>query len=323
METSSDPATQSIKYAVVGAGAVGCYYGGRLAERGGDVHFLMRSDLAAVRENGLTVHSPGGDFHLRNVNAHASTAEIGPCDAVLIALKTTSNAALEELIPPLLKEETLLLTLQNGLGNEEFLAERFGAQRVLGGICFVCLNRVAPGVIEHIGHGSLSIGEFGRKPLPRTHGIADQFKRSGIDARAVNDLMEERWRKLVWNIPFNGLSVAAGGCNVAEILADEGLRTLAENLMREVVGAANRQGYHIPPEFIDEQHARTFPMGPYEPSSLIDYKLGREIEVESIWGEPYRRAVAAGAKAERLETLYFLLRNIAKARHAPSARSRL
>ena len=299
---------ENVKFAVIGSGAVGCYYGARLARHGAEVHFLMRGDLPAVKERGLLIRSGENGFHLERVNAHASTAEIGPSDVVLIALKTTSNSALEQLVPPLLKEETCLLTLQNGLGNEEFLAERFGAGRVLGGICFVCLNRTGPGVIEHYGHGSLSIGEFGRAPLPRTRAIAEEFKRSGIAARAVDDLMEERWRKLVWNIPFNGLSIAAGGLDVGAILADEGLRAQAKELMREVIDAANRIGYRIPPGFIEEQIERTLPMGHYRPSSLIDYNLGREIEVESIWGEPYRRAVAAGADVPGLEALYFLLR---------------
>lgn len=304
---------KNLKFAVIGSGAVGCYYGGRLAQNGAEVHFLMRSDLAAVKERGLRIHSGENGFHLENVNAHGSTAEIGPSDVVLIALKTTSNAALEQLVPPLLKKDTCIVTLQNGLGNEEFLAERFGAERVLGGICFVCLNRTAPGVIEHYGHGSLSIGEFQRPPVVRTHEIVEYFRRGGVETR-LEKLMEERWRKLVWNIPFNGLSIAAGSRNVGEILADEGLQTLVKQMMAEVIDAAGRLGHRIPPDFIEEQIRRTIPMGFYQPSSLIDYDLGREVEVESIWGEPCRRALAAGARVPRLEMLYGLLKSLAAKR---------
>lgn len=134
------------KIAIVGAGAVGCYYGGRLAQHGQDVHFLMRSDYEVVMRDGLHITSSLGDANLR-VNAYQSATDIGPCDLVIIALKATSNVALIELIPPLLHEGTLLLTLQNGLGNEEFLAHHFGAHRVLGGLCFVCINRTAAGEI--------------------------------------------------------------------------------------------------------------------------------------------------------------------------------
>ncbi len=308
---------KNLKFAVVGSGAVGCYYGGRLARQGAEVHFLMRGDLEAVRERGLTIRSGPADengFHLANVNAHGAAAGIGPSDVVLIALKTTSNAALEYLLPPLLKPETRLVTLQNGLGNEEFLAERFGAGRVLGGICFVCLNRSGPGVVEHLGHGSLSLGEFGRSPLARTFELAEEFRRAGIEARAVESLIAERWRKLVWNIPFNGLSIAAGGLDVGKILADENLRAVARQLMAEVVEAAGLLGHPIPPAFIEEQLQRTLPMGPYRPSSLIDYNLGREIEVESIWGEPCRRALAAGASVPRLQMLHALVKSLASAR---------
>lgn len=298
------------KIAVVGSGAVGCYYGGRLAEHGRNVHFLMRGDLEAVKKNGLQVRSPDGDFHLTNVNAHGSTDEIGACDLVLISVKTTSNENLTRLIPPLLHERTALLTLQNGFGNEDFLAEHFGAERVMGGLCFVCLNRVAPGVVEHYGHGTLSIGEFGRTPQPRTEQVVSEFRECGIETRLVENLATERWRKLVWNVPFNGLSIAAGKITTDQILADEGLLTLTKNLMREVIGAAAKEGHEIPASFIDKQISRTLEMGAYKPSSLIDYAEGRAVEVESIWGEPYRRGLRAGAEVGRLEALYFLLKKI-------------
>lgn len=298
------------KIAVVGSGAVGCYYGGRLANRGFNVHFLMRRDLEAVRKNGLQVRSPDGNFHLAKVNAFGSTGEIGPVDLVLISLKTTANGDLEKLIPPLLHENTALMTLQNGFGNEAFLAERFGPERVMGALCFVCLNRVAHGVVEHYGHGTISIGEYGRFSQGRTRQIVEAFCESGINARLVDDLENERWRKLVWNVPFNGLAIAAGKATTDEILFDEGLRSLARKLMDEVIDAAGREGHHIPAEFAEEQINRTYNMGAYKPSSLIDYAEGREVEVESIWGEPYRRGIRAGGEMPRLEMLYFLLKRL-------------
>jgi 2-dehydropantoate 2-reductase len=244
------------------------------------------------------------------VNAHASTEEIGPCDLVIVALKKTSNPVLDGLIPPLLKENTAVLTLQNGLGNEEFLAERFGARRIMGGLCFVCLNRTAPGVIEHYGYGTLSIGEFGRASQERTRRIVEDFAATGITTRLVENLATERWRKLVWNVPFNGLSIAGGGITTDLILADEGLHKLTRNLMAEVMAAAGNEGHVIPHEFIEEQVRRTLKMGAYKPSSLIDYLDGREVEVESIWGEPYRRGLASGTEMGRMEALYYLLKKL-------------
>jgi 2-dehydropantoate 2-reductase len=291
--------------AVVGAGAVGCYYGGMLAHSGCDVRFLMRSDFDAVRARGLTVHTRGETIHV-DACAYSAAAEIGPVDVVLIALKATANAALVTIIPPLLGPETALVTLQNGLGNEEYLAERWGAERVMGALCFVCLNRTEPGVIAHLDHGTISVGEFRRAPMERTHWLVDALTRAGIEAKVVETLVTERWRKLLWNIPFNGLSIAAGA-TVADVLADDGLRTLARELMEEARDAAGRLGHAIPAEFADFQIERSHSMGAYRPSSMIDWELGRPVEVEAIWGEPLRQGVRAGAAMPRLEMLYRLL----------------
>ena len=200
---------------------MGCYYGGKLAHGGVDVHFLMRRDLDHVRERGLQIRSPKGDISLTHVHAHGTAASIGAVDLVIIALKATDNDALLELLPPLIHDETMILTLQNGLGNEAWLAQHFGDERVLGGLCFVCLNRTAPGLIEHYSQGAIALGEHLRPPAERTRSVVAEFLRCGIDVRLVENLETARWRKLVWNVPFNGLAIVAGGVDVSAILANE------------------------------------------------------------------------------------------------------
>lgn len=300
----------NFRIAVVGAGAIGGYYGAKLANAGRDVHFLVRGDLRERRRVGLRIRGRSEDIRLAKLNCYNTTAAIGACDLVLIAVKATANHDLLHLIPPLLHERTILLTLQNGLGNEEFLAENFGANRVLGGLCFVCLNRVAPGVIEHYDVGRVILGEFDNYPLPRTHDVAWKFKRSGVVCSVAENLALERWRKLVWNIPFNGLAVTAGGLDTAAILADDGLRARALALMEEVIAAANQCGYSLPTAAALEQMKRTETLGAYKPSTLIDFEAGRPLEIEAIWGEPLRRATAAGAKLPRLAQLYASLQEI-------------
>ena len=295
---------KELRIAVVGAGAIGCYYGAKLAHAGREVRFLMRGDMAEIRRVGIRIRGKGEDLHLAKLNSHASTDEIGRCDLVLIAVKATSNGDLLGLIPPLLHEKTMLLTLQNGFGNEEFLARNFGAERVLGGLCFVCLNRVSPGLIELYDPGRVAIGEYERRPEPRTHKVVAEFKRSGVICSAVEDLALERWRKLVWNIPFNGLSVAAGGLDTEAILSDEYLRRECLALMDEVVTAANKCGLPLPAQEALDQIKRTEAMGAYKPSTLVDFQAGRRLEIEAIWGEPLRRAAAAGAVTPRLHELY-------------------
>lgn len=290
--------------AIVGSGAVGAYYGVRLA-KGVDktrVSFLMRRDLKAVRANGLEIRSVDGDFTLKPVHAFGSTEEIGPVDLVVIALKTTSNELIPDLLPPLLKEGTGILTLQNGLGNEEFLHRHFPAHPVLGGLCFVCINRGKPGVVHHLAHGRIEMGELtGTEALKPVHEL---FVAAGLDARLLPDLGLARWRKLIWNIPFNGLSISEGGIDTEQILASPTRVDRVRTLMHEVITAAASFGHEIDPSFAESNIKGTAEMGAYRPSSLIDFESGHAVEVEPIWGEPLRRAREEGIAMPELTRLY-------------------
>lgn len=307
-----DPSTARI--AILGAGAVGSYYGGRLALNGHDVHFLLRSDFEAVHQNGLRVQSIAGDFHLPQPQIHHTPAEIGPCDLVIIALKNTHNSQLTHLLPPLLKPGTVLLTLQNGLGNEAFLATVFPDHDVLGGLCFVCINRTSPGCIVHSAQGQIIMGDHERAALPRTHALAAAFNAAGIPCNVDDSLTRARWKKLVWNIPFNGLSIAAGRLDTAAILTSEALATLVRDLMHEVILTANHLGHELPLSLADDMIARTRLMTPYKPSSLIDFEAGHEVELDAIWDEPARQARAAGHPMPRVEMLAHLLHSAVERR---------
>jgi 2-dehydropantoate 2-reductase len=207
-----------VKIAVVGCGAVGSYYGARLARAGHEVHLLLRSDYLTVLERGVRIHSTEGDFDVRPRCAQRPE-EIGPADLVLIGLKTTANDQFFRLLPPLVGPKTAVLTLQNGLGNEEQLAQLFPVEQIMGGLCFVCLNRIAPGVIRHIGYGQVVLGEFQRPPAPRTHDLAAQFCAAGVACKVTENLARAHWEKLVWNVPFNGLGVVgAAGPQALELL---------------------------------------------------------------------------------------------------------
>jgi 2-dehydropantoate 2-reductase len=196
-----------MKIAVVGCGAVGSYYGAMLARAGHEVHFLLRSDYEAVRRDGVRVRSPQGDFQIR-VHCARRPEEIGRSDLVLIGLKTPANDQFPHLLPPLAGQQTAVVTLQNGLGNEEQIARLFPPEQILGGLCFVCLNRVAPGTILHLDHGQIVLGEFQGAPGPRTQAISMRLREAGIPCVITDNLARTHWEKLVWNIPFNGLGVA-------------------------------------------------------------------------------------------------------------------
>lgn len=299
---------------IVGAGALGAFYGARLARAGHDVHFLMRRDYDAVRTNGLTVKSVEGDFHLRPP-VYRTAEEMGPCDLTIIGLKTTDNAALPSLLRPVTAGGGLVLTLQNGLGNEEAIAAALGGgadaeERVLGGTAFLCSNRIAPGVVNHMDQGWVRLAEFRGPARERTHAIAAMFTSAGIQCEVRESVASIRWHKLVWNVPFNGLGVAAGRANTADILADDELAPLVRDLMGEVVAAAESDGVKIEPSFIDLMIEVTPKMGGYRTSMQIDYEEGRPLEVESILGEPVRRARKAGVPVPRMQTLYALVRRL-------------
>lgn len=289
--------------AVVGAGAVGLYYGARLAAAGGDVRFLLRSDYDAVKQDGIRLESVAGDLHLQAVQAFRTPGEIGPVDLVIIAWKATSNHLLAEVLPPLLHAATQVLTLQNGLGNCERIAEITGPERVLGALCFVCLNRLSSGFVSHTAGGRLSVGEFVNDERGRAGEIARRFSVAGVPADAAASLAEAQWKKLVWNIPFNGLAIAEGGVTTDVLLNTPGVEDEIRALMAEVIVAARAQDLVLEDSLIELNVERTRPMGPYRPSSMIDFVEGREVEYEAIWGEPLQRAEAAGAKVPHLETL--------------------
>ena len=295
----------SPRIVIVGCGAVGLFYGAKLALSGQDVHFLMRQDFDKVSKYGIKIESgSGATEYLKNPSIYRDALEIGPCDLIIVAIKSTDNKALESLIPTLIKKETAIMTLQNGLGNEEFIAKKFGSHRVLGGLCFVCLNRVSKGVVRHIAQGTISCGEFMGLPLPRTHDVALMFKSAGIPFIVAESLIEQRWKKLVWNIPFNGISISEGGVDTSIILNDESLLFLVEALMREVIQVANKLGYNLSNSLIDHNIKETKSMGPYRPSSMIDFMEGRPVEVEAIWGNPVRVGRSVGVEIPKMEAMY-------------------
>lgn len=305
---------------------MGSYYGARLARAGHEVHFLLRSDFGVVRRQGVVVRSPQGDFRVRPKCARFPE-EIGQVELILIGLKTTANDQFGRLLPRLAGPETAVLTLQNGLGNEEQLARLFPIEQILGGLCFVCLNRVEPGVIHHLDHGLVVLGEFQRWPEPRTHDIAAAFRHAGVPCTVTDNLARAHWEKLAWNIPFNGLGVAAaagiealaaphsvslrrdlahppGPCLTTDrLLGEPKWAQLVRELMLEVIAAARALRLDVPDALADKHLERTRTMGAYRASTLIDFERGQPLELESLFREPLRQGRQAGVAMPRLSVL--------------------
>lgn len=302
------------RIAVIGAGAVGCYYGALLQRGGHDVTFLLRRDLEAVRTNGLQVRSPNGDFHLAEVRVAATPEEIGPVDWVICALKATAIDSAEALVRPCVGPGTRIVALMNGLGIEDRFGAWFGADRVFGGMAFVCINRGDPGVVHHLEYGRVSIAHA-LDAAAELDLLRALLESGDIETTVAPNLRYARWEKLCWNIPFNGTSVAAGGLGTETILADPALEDAVVSVMREVVAAGNADlAAAGSAARLDEEAivtwmlAQTRTMGDYRTSMVIDYISGQPLEVEAILGEPVRRAHSLGLPVPAMTALYAFVR---------------
>jgi 2-dehydropantoate 2-reductase len=311
-------------YAIIGAGAVGGFYGGRLQRAGLDVHFLLHSDYEHVCAHGLFIESKDGDFALPSVQVYRDAQAMPRCDVVAVTLKATQNHILPDILPHVLKDDGVVVLMQNGLGVEDDVARIVGPLRVMAGLCFLCSNKVGPGRIQHLDYGTVCFADYAADGAPRgvterMRQIAADFQRAGITVELDEDLLTARWKKLVWNIPFNGLSVVLNA-TTTEMMADPDARALAEALMREVVADAAACGRQIGKEFVQKMLAYTAKMIPYRTSMKIDYDERRPMEVEAIYGNPLRAAKRAGADSPRLEALYRQLKFM-DARNAGLARA--
>lgn len=311
-------------YAIIGAGALGGLYGGLLAKAGFDVHFLLHRDYEHVRRHGWKVETVLGDFHLPQINAYADPEDLPACDVTILGLKATRNDQLRRLLPPPTRDGGVVLVLQNGLNVEADSVAVVGPDRVLGGCCFLCCNKAGPGHIRHIDYGRVVFGEYDSREqtvTPRVRRICDELIAAGIDAHTTDDLWSTRWRKLMWNIPFNGLSVTLDASTKELVDQPESL-ALAESIAREVHRAAIGCGAEIPDKAIRTTIESTQQMVPYDSSMRLDFLHRRPMEIEAIFGNPLAAAAVHGVEMPRVEMLARELRFIDwRNRHAPAATS--
>jgi 2-dehydropantoate 2-reductase len=296
------------RYAILGTGALGGFYGARLARAGKDVHFLLHSDYQHVQQHGLRVDSKDGDFTLPSVNAYGDVAQMPPCDVAVVALKATSNHLLPALVPPVLGEGGVVLFLQNGLGYEEEVARLVPGHHVIGGLCSLASVKVGPGHIHHVEYGHVRMAQYAADGRPAgvselMRAIGQDFTDAGIRIDLSDDLVLARWMKLVWNIPISGLSVVLNADTHA-LMADPHSRALAEAIMGDVIAGAAACGRAMRPDFVRKMIELTQGMAPYRPSLKIDFDQKKPMEVEAIYGNPVRAAQAAGGSMPLVETLY-------------------
>ncbi|MFH0020783.1 putative 2-dehydropantoate 2-reductase [Pseudomonas fluorescens] len=296
---------------IIGTGAIGGFYGVMLARAGFEVHFLLRSEFSAVAERGLQVNSAvHGPLTLNPAQAYCAAADMPKCDWLLVGAKTTSNADLAPAIIEAAKPDAKVLLLQNGLDVEDSLRRLLpDSLHLLGGLCLICVHREGPGVITHQALGAVNIGYHSGPAIDELARMAiveegaGLFRAAGIDSQAMPNLHQARWQKLVWNIPYNGLSVLLGAGTRA-LMADADSRTLIQALMVEVVQGAKACGHDMPPGYADYLFTMTDKMPDYWPSMYHDFLHKRPMELEAIYARPLAAAKAAGCELPRIESLY-------------------
>ncbi len=296
---------------IIGTGAIGGFYGVMLARAGFDVHFLLRSEFSAVAERGLQVDSAvHGTLTLNPVQAYSSAEDMPPCDWLLVGAKTTSNAGLAPSIIQAAKPDAKVLVLQNGLDVEDSLRALLpDSLHLLGGLCLICVHREGPGQITHQALGAVNVG-YHSGPAPddaARMAIVEEgaglFRAAGLDSQAMPNLHQARWQKLVWNIPYNGLSVLLGA-STTPLMADTDSRALIQALMAEVVQGAKACGHDMPPGYAEYLFMMTEKMPDYWPSMYHDFLHKRPLELEAIYARPLAAAKAAGCELPRIESLY-------------------
>ena len=291
-----------MKYAVIGTGAVGGYFGAKLAKAGHEVHFLLHSDYEYVREHGMQIDSYRGSFHLDHVHAHRTTDDMPQCDVVIVGLKTTRNELLRELLPPVLHEHSLVLLIQNGIGVEADVQKMLPGVALAGGMAFICSAKVGPGHINHQFYGRINLGNYSCHDQHPVDSLIEELHAADIGAVEM-EYNEARWHKALWNMPFNGMTVALE-CQTDELLDNPDTCELVRQQMLEVIGAARALGVKsMTDDMADAMIASTRKMVPYSPSMKLDHDYHRPMEIYYLYTRPIEEAARAGFAMPRLKML--------------------
>ena len=312
-------ASKTSSIAVVGANAVGCYYGVRLAEAGYDVRFLVRHGFETVREQGMRITSHLGDFHLESptlVRNAEELAALGTVDWLLVALESYDLDQLARLATPLLAEGTRILAIVNGIGIEEEVAEQLHRYGIFGGLGFIGVGQPQPGRIAHREFGALDIGHYGDDAQAVEDACA-LWAPTVVAARPAECLVRSRWEKMIWDVPFNGISVAAGGATSGFILETPALSAFARRVMDEIGAIANADLKNrglAPFADVNELCERAMRlMGTtenYIPPAGVDFVRQQPLEVESLFSRPAQRAAELGVEAPLTAFLAALLKRL-------------
>ena len=296
-----------MRIAVYGAGGVGGYFGGRLAQAGADVHFIARgAHLQALREQGLRVRSVTGDFEVR-APATDDPAEVGSCDFVLFCVKTFDTDAAAARLGPLVSEDTAVVSLQNGVENEETLARAVGDDHVMGGAAFIFAEIAEPGVIRHTGGpASITFGEFDGRASERAQRLLACCEQAGFAAELSQSIKTVLWAKLAFICAQAGMT-AAVRLPIGEIRTAAAAWAAFSRLVTEVCAVAEAEGHPVPPAARERALALAQALPGSFSSLHDDLMAGRRMELDALHGFVIRRAAQHHLAVPMSEAVYAIL----------------
>ena len=293
---------------IVGAGAIGAFYGALLARAGCEVSVVCRSDYSVIKQHGFQIDSHDlGQWRFRPSQVLTQAGNYsGEADYVILCSKITAETDRVAMIKDAVTPSTAIVFIQNGVDIEQELVDAFPDNEVISGLAFICCNRLLPGHITHLAYGKLTLGNVPHGVSEKTHALIKLFQQSGIECIGMDDIITGRWIKCIWNAPFNPLSVLSGGLATLDILSHQ--EAFIRSIMQEVVEVAAACGHPLPDDVIDINIEHTYNMPPYKTSMLLDFENNRPLETEVILGNAVRTARRFGVPCPRLETLYALLK---------------
>jgi len=295
------------KILIIGAGAIGSFYGALLAKAGADVSVVCRSDYNTVKKHGYKIHSEelgSWTFKPSQIVSNASDYT-DKADYILLCTKVIPELDRVKLIEKAVKDNTSIILIQNGIGIEQALVDAFPDNEVVSGLAFICCNRLSPGNIHHLAYGKITLGNLSHSS-DKTQHLIDLFNKSGIEANTSDNIVTSRWLKCLWNAAFNPLSVLSSGLSTQKILTTQ--EPLIRTIMQEVCNIAESCGHSLPEDSIDINIRNTHAMPPYKTSMLLDYQKRQTMETEAILGNTIRIAKNKGISCPTLDTLYALLK---------------
>jgi 2-dehydropantoate 2-reductase len=274
-----------MRIAILGSGAVGGYFGGRLAAAGADVTFIARgAHLSALRANGLRLISPDGDLHLPQVKATDDAAAVGAVDVVFFTVKLYDTPSAVAMLPALVGPDTIVVPFQNGVESVEVLTRALGRPQVAGGTTYIVAGVVEPGVVRHTGLGRLIFGPTDTAQRPRLQALFEKCREARIDATLSHRIEVEIWTKFVQLTAFSGMT-SVTRCPIGTLQADPDLWAMLRAALEESAAVARARGIPLPASVADDMSNRMMKIPPESKSSMLeDLQRGRRLELPWLSG---------------------------------------